>query len=95
MGTTILPDIGTEILVPVCAVVGIVFSLFQWLIVSRVKVSPGHDSASATSGSGKNGYTEYLIDEEDGGNDQSVVLKCAEIQNAISEGLHFCLSISK
>jgi hypothetical protein len=94
MGVTLLPDIATEILIPACAVVGIAFSLLQWLIVSRVKVSPGNDSDSANSGAGKNGYADYLLDEEEGLNDPSVVLKCAEIQNAISEGLHFHPSIS-
>jgi hypothetical protein len=55
----------------------------------------GNDLVSANSGFGKNGYAEYLIDEEDDRNDQSVILKCAEIQNAIFERLRFCLSISK
>lgn len=87
MGETLLPAIGTEILIPACSLVAIAFALLQWLIVSRVKLSPGGlDSAGANSGSGKNGYAEYLIEEEDGLNDHSVVLKCADIQNAISEG---------
>ncbi|KAG2718906.1 hypothetical protein I3843_03G233400 [Carya illinoinensis] len=87
MGDTLLPAIGTEILIPACSLVAIAFALLQWLIVSRVKLSPGGlDSAGANSGSGKNGYAEYLIEEEDGLNDHSVVLKCADIQNAIAEG---------
>ena len=49
-----------------------------------VKVSPGHDSMSTNNDSGKNGYNEYLVDEADNKNTQSVILKCAEIQNAIS-----------
>ncbi|CAH1449129.1 unnamed protein product [Lactuca virosa] len=80
MGTSlILSDLGTEIIIPVCALVGIVFSLFQWFLVSKVKLSldgPG----------GKNAFTESLIEEEEGINDHNVVQKCAEIQNAISEG---------
>ncbi|CAF2085411.1 unnamed protein product [Brassica napus] len=35
---------------------------------------------------GKNGNEDYLIEEEEGVNDESVVAKCAEIQTAISEG---------
>ncbi|CAN6980367.1 unnamed protein product [Brassica rapa subsp. trilocularis] len=85
VASAFLPELWTEILIPVCAVVGIVFSLFQWFIVSRVKVS-GDQGASSSSGGAKNGYGDYLIEEEEGVNDQSVVAKCAEIQTAISEG---------
>ncbi|KAL0354832.1 UNVERIFIED_CONTAM: Pyrophosphate-energized vacuolar membrane proton pump 1 [Sesamum radiatum] len=81
----LLPDLGTEIVIPLCAVIGIVFSLVQWFLVSKVKLSPERGGASAAN-NGKNGYSEYLIEEEDGINDQTVVVKCAEIQNAISEG---------
>lgn len=77
----LLSDQGTEIVIPVCAVIGIVFSLVQWFIVSKVKVTPGAPAEK----NGKNGYHDYLI-EEDGIDDQNVVIKCAEIQNAISEG---------
>ncbi|XBH97940.1 hypothetical protein VPH35_127532 [Triticum aestivum] len=79
----ILGELGTEILIPVCGVVGIVFAVAQWFIVSKVKVTPG--AASAAAGS-KNGYGDYLIEEEEGLNDHNVVVKCAEIQTAISEG---------
>lgn len=82
MGTsTILSDLGTEIIIPICAVVGIIFSLFQWYLVSQVKLSLEKPSADD-----KNGYTEALIEEEEGINDHTVVQKCAEIQTAISEG---------
>ena len=49
MGVTLLPDLGTEILIPVCAVVGIAFSLIQWLLVSKVKIMPSSNLASANS----------------------------------------------
>lgn len=87
MGATLLPDIGTEILIPLCAFIGIAFSVVQWMYVSQVKLSPGRDANS--NAPGKNGYNDYLIEEEEGGNDHNVVLKCAEIQNAISEGPFF------
>lgn len=90
MGASLLPDLGTEILIPVCAVVGICFSLFQWLLVSKVKLSPAEESHSSNNNNNKkNGYTDYLVEEEEGLNDHNVVLKCAEIQNAISEGPFF------
>ena len=95
MGVTLLPDLGTEILIPVCAVVGIAFSLIQWLLVSKVKLTPSSEHASANNGAGKNGFADHLIEEEEGINDHSVVLKCAEIQTAISEGLFRSLSLSK
>ncbi|KAM0974365.1 hypothetical protein ACFX2C_017555 [Malus domestica] len=86
MGATILPDLGAEILIPLCAVIGIAFSLLQWMYVSQVKLSPGGGRDSNSGGADKNGYNDYLIEEEEGGNDHNVVLRCAEIQTAISEG---------
>ncbi|KAK3411077.1 pyrophosphate-energized vacuolar membrane proton pump 1 isoform X1 [Eucalyptus grandis] len=85
----LLSPLATEIAIPACALVGIVFSLVQWLLVSRVKLTPeprAPSSSSPGSNNNKNGYGEYLIEEEDGVNDHSVVAKCAEIQSAISEG---------
>ena len=61
MSSTLLPDLGTEILIPVCAVVGIVFSLIQWYLVSQVKLSPD----SGRNNNNKNGYSENLIEEEE------------------------------
>ena len=84
MGATILPDLLTEILIPATAVVGIAFALVQWLLVSKVKLSPERESSGA--GNNKNGYSDYLIEEEEGLNNHNVVVKCAEIQSAISEG---------
>jgi hypothetical protein len=79
----ILSTLATEVLIPVAGVIGIVFAVVQWVIVSRVKLSP----AAAASGGNKNGgYSDYLIEEEEGLNDHNVVVKCAEIQTAISEG---------
>ncbi|KAF2317122.1 hypothetical protein GH714_011990 [Hevea brasiliensis] len=86
MGGAILPDLGAEILIPVCAIIGIGFSLIQWLLVSKVKLVPGGRDAAGNNSVGKNGYSDYLIEEEEGLNDHNVVLKCADIQSAISEG---------
>ncbi|CAI0542680.1 unnamed protein product [Linum tenue] len=86
MGSALLPDLGTEIFIPVCAVIGIAFALFQWVLVSQVKLSPVSPSSGSRDSPNKNGYNDYLIEEEEGLNDHNVVLKCAEIQNAISEG---------
>lgn len=79
----LLPDLAAEIVIPVCAAVGIIFSLIQWKLVSRVKLSPERSGANNSS---KNGYNDYLIEEEEGINEHNVVVKCAEIQKAISEG---------
>ncbi|KAF1875572.1 hypothetical protein Lal_00006201 [Lupinus albus] len=84
MVAPILSDLGTEILIPICAIIGIVFALFQWSLVSKVKLTAARDASP--NAAGKNGYNDYLIEEEEGINDHTVVLKCAEIQNAISEG---------
>jgi H+-translocating diphosphatase len=81
-----LPELATQVVVPVAAVVGIAFAVLQWVLVSKVKLSPEPrrgDGSSAKSGAGP---SEYLIEEEEGLNEHNVVVKCAEIQNAISEG---------
>jgi inorganic pyrophosphatase len=70
----------TQILIPVAALIGLAFALLQWFLVSKVKVSYG-------SGDG-NDYKDKLIpgEEEEGIDNFEVTMKCAEIQNAISEG---------
>ena len=71
----------TQVVIPVSAFVGIGFALFQWFLVSRVKVS-------ATYGDEHNGYKDRLIeeDQEEGIDNLGVTIRCAEIQNAISVG---------
>ena len=71
-----------SVCIPVAGVIGIAFAVMQWVLVSRVKLSP----AAAAAGGSKNGYGDYLIEEDEGLNDHNIVVKCAEIQNAISEG---------
>ncbi|KAF5962090.1 hypothetical protein HYC85_003299 [Camellia sinensis] len=69
----------TQIVIPVAALVGIVFALFQWFLVSKVRVI----------GFGLDGYKDRLIEEdepEEGIDSEEAVAKCAEIQNAISVG---------
>jgi hypothetical protein len=83
-----LPELGTQVVVPVAAVVGIAFAVLQWVLVSKVKLSPEPrrgDGSAGKSGAGA-GASEYLIEEEEGLNEHNVVVKYAEIQNAISEG---------
>ncbi|GJM87157.1 hypothetical protein PR202_ga03083 [Eleusine coracana subsp. coracana] len=77
----ILPELATQVLVPLAAVVGIAFAVAQWVIVSRVKLAPSGDGARD-----KDVLGDSLIEEEEGLNDHNVVAKCAEIQNAIAEG---------
>ncbi|KAK4778442.1 hypothetical protein SAY86_005970 [Trapa natans] len=81
MGTP-MSEAATQVLVPAAALVGIGFALLQWLIVSRVKVADAFDA--------DNGYKDRLIEEEqeeeDGVDNLEAVIKCAEIQNAISVG---------
>lgn len=80
-----MSDVVVQLVIPIAAVIGIIFSLFQWYLVSRVKLF-GEREHGVGAGS-KNGLNDYLVEEEDGLNDQNVVNKCAEIQTAISEGL--------
>ena len=81
----ILPELGTHVLIPVAAAVGISFSVVQWVLVSKVRLAP--ERRADGGGAVKSGpASDYLIEEEEGLNDHNVVVKCAEIQNAISEG---------
>ncbi|KAI6689889.1 hypothetical protein NL676_026717 [Syzygium grande] len=77
---------ATEIVIPACAVVGIVFSLVQWFPVSRVKLAPDRRAPPSDSGVRKNGFGCSLIEEEESINKHNVVSRCADIQSAISEG---------
>ncbi|KAE8786152.1 Glycogen synthase kinase-3MsK-3 [Hordeum vulgare] len=52
----------------------------------KVTTEPRVEGGEASASGGKYGASEYLIEEEEGLNDHNVVLKCAEIQTAISEG---------
>jgi hypothetical protein len=79
----ILPELATQVLIPVAAAVGIAFAVVQWVLVSKVRLTP---ERRADGGAAKSGPSDYLIEEEEGLNDHNVVVKCAEIQNAISEG---------
>lgn len=72
----ILSYVWTEVLIPVAAVIGIAFALVQWYLVSFISVSPAKSS--------DNGHDEYLLEEGPDGPD--AVIKCAEIQEAISVG---------
>ncbi|KAI5021007.1 hypothetical protein ZWY2020_054417 [Hordeum vulgare] len=71
----------------VAAAVGIAFAVLQWVLVSKVKVTPEPraEGGEASAAGVKYGASEYLIEEEEGLNDNNVILKCAEIQTAISE----------
>ncbi|CAN6271705.1 unnamed protein product [Urochloa humidicola] len=79
----ILSELATQVLIPVAAAVGIAFAVLQWVLVSKVRLTP---ERRADGGAPKSGPSDYLIEEEEGLNDHNVVVKCAEIQNAISEG---------
>ncbi|GAA0138239.1 hypothetical protein LIER_00022 [Lithospermum erythrorhizon] len=71
----------TQTLIPLAALIGILFALIQWYLLSKVKVASGEEF--------KNGYKDQLIEEdeqEQGVDSVEVVKKCAEIQNAISVG---------
>lgn len=83
----ILPELAAQVVIPVAAAVGIAFAVLQWALVSKVKLTaePRRGEAGGAAG-GKSGPSDYLIEEEEGLNDHNVVVKCHEIQTAISEG---------
>ncbi|KAL5699629.1 inorganic diphosphatase [Ranunculus cassubicifolius] len=77
MGVTIITDLMTQIFIPVCVVLGIVFSLLQWYLVSQVKMTADRQQ-SPTNKDKKNGFNDYVIEEEEGVNDHNVVAKCSD-----------------
>lgn len=71
----LLSEALAQAVIPLAALVGICFALFQWFLVSKVKVS------------NEDGYSESLIEnEEEGVDDFDAVVRCSDIQNAISVG---------
>lgn len=85
---TLLPALGTEIVIPVAAAIGIVFALFQWYLVSFISVLPSSSAPKdEKNGSIDNGHDFLLHHQEEGDPDgEAAVSKCAEIQEAISVG---------
>ena len=89
---------AADVVIPACAAVGIAFALWQWFLVSKVKVS----AYAAAPGNGPHGGPVFRMedededvgmggghddDEEEGAGDRTVaVARCAEIQSAISVG---------
>ncbi|KAF8724237.1 hypothetical protein HU200_021259 [Digitaria exilis] len=75
--------VGTEsalvadVVVPACAAVGIAFALWQWFVVSKAKASPNVNVEDV----GAHGE-----EEEGAGDGHDAVVRCAEIQSAISVG---------
>ena len=88
-GMGLMSEAFSQTLIPVCALIGILFALVQWFLVSRIRVAS----------SGPDSYEDQLIEEDDEqveGIDSAEVVnkKCAEIQNAISVGKTSpCLSL--
>ncbi|KAH7302440.1 hypothetical protein KP509_23G073500 [Ceratopteris richardii] len=86
----LLSFVATEIVIPVVAVIGILFALVQWYLVSRIPVSlsGSFHGEEKKNGSIGNGHDYLLRDHEEGEAvyDASVISKCAEIQEAISIG---------
>ena len=87
---------AADVVIPACAVIGIVFAAWQWFLVAKVKVSAyasavngGHGQPVFRQESEDHGDSRTggeSDDEEDGGDGPAAVARCAEIQNAISVG---------
>lgn len=86
---------GAEAVIPLAAVVGILFALWQWFVVSRVKISGYYQSLGTSNGYHGGPVFEMDRTEEDaleGSTDERVIMaKCAEIQHAISVGVYLYL----
>jgi H+-translocating diphosphatase len=79
----ILTEPAMHVIIPITVVVGIDFAVLQWVLVSKVRLSPERRTDDNLR---RSGPSFYLIEEEEGLNDHNIVVKCVEIQSAISEG---------
>jgi inorganic pyrophosphatase len=59
-----LPDIVPTVLIPVSAILAIIFGLWLWKRVSAISLSPGQSVFRSQNG------REYLLEEEQRGDDQ-------------------------
>ena len=62
--TTLFPDLVPTILIPISAVIAIVFGIVLWGRVAAVKVGRGQNSVRSENG------REYLLEEEGRGEDE-------------------------
>ena len=69
----------TNIFIPVVSVINITFAIVHWYVVSFVSVSAYHPSSKLYANNDHNGY---LLEE--GPDDPYIVIKCVDIQGAIS-----------
>ena len=83
----LIGTVAAEVLIPLAAVIGILFAVLQWYVVSRVAVPPHDGVGGAGKGDRENdGGGDVDDDEEDGVDYRGVEARCAEIQHAISVG---------
>ncbi|EEE62395.1 hypothetical protein OsJ_17186 [Oryza sativa Japonica Group] len=86
----LIGTVAAEVLIPLAAVIGILFAVLQWYMVSRVAVPP-HDGVGGAGkvereSDGGDGDGDGVDDEEDGVDYRGVEARFAEIQHAISRG---------
>ncbi|CAN6446499.1 unnamed protein product [Victoria cruziana] len=81
MGSALVGELFAYLFIPAIAVVGIVFALYQWFLVSQIRLSLDRQPSDGR-------ITESLLEHEAeaGVDPKAVVTKCCEIQNAISIG---------
>ncbi|KAG8067242.1 hypothetical protein GUJ93_ZPchr0005g14671 [Zizania palustris] len=80
----IIGTVAAEVFIPLAAMIGIMFAVFQWYVVARV---PIHSHAGEDGGGkGEREKESEGEEEEDGVDYRHVEARCAEIQEAISIG---------
>ncbi|MEW5298026.1 MAG: hypothetical protein WDW36_001190 [Sanguina aurantia] len=80
LSAIVVPVLVPQILIPASGVVAILFALFLYKQVAKVRVGGG--TAVVHSQNGR----EYLLDAETSGGEDDVIRRAAEIQEAIREG---------
>lgn len=82
MGSALVGELFAYLFIPAIAVVGIVFALYQWFLVSQIRLSLDRQPSDGR-------ITESLLEHEAeaGVDPKAVATKCCEIQNAISIGM--------
>ncbi|XP_040380509.1 pyrophosphate-energized vacuolar membrane proton pump 1-like [Oryza brachyantha] len=78
--------VAAEVLIPLAAVIGIVFAVLQWYVVAKVAVPSHSGEGGGKVGRGRESDGEGEEEEEEGVDYRGVEARCAEIQHAISVG---------
>lgn len=83
----VLPDIVPTVVIPVFAVIGILFGLWMWRRVANIHLTPGQSVFRSQNG------REYLLEEEQRGDDEASASAMLDTTSLLQESSCFLLSL--